>query len=131
MCIYTLGSKFISHSKICLFINITNNSYDIYISYLFGDFTLINIFKEHDLDFIFCVCNASGLSAYHFIERRMAPLSAALAGVVLPHSSFGSHLDAQGNTVDSELEVINFEKAAEILCDIWSNITIDGHPVKC
>ena len=58
--------------------------------------TLINIFKEHDLDFIFFVCNASGLSAYHFIERRMAPLSAALAGVVLPHSSFGSHLDAQG-----------------------------------
>ena len=27
--------------------------------------------------------------------------------------------------------MINFEKAAEILCDIWSNIPIDGHPVKC
>ena len=93
--------------------------------------TLINIFKEHDLDFIYCVCNASGLSAYHFIERRMAPLSAALAGVVLPHSSFGSHLDDQGNTIDSELELKNFEKASEILCDIWSNITLDGHSVKC
>ena len=54
--------------------------------------TLASIFKEHDLDFIFCVCNAAGLSAYHFIERRMAPLSAALAGVVLPNDHFGSRL---------------------------------------
>ncbi len=41
--------------------------------------TLVSIFKEHGLDFVFCVCNAAGLSAYHCIERRMAPLSAALA----------------------------------------------------
>ena len=26
--------------------------------------TLASIFKEHDLDFIICVCNAAGLSAY-------------------------------------------------------------------
>ena len=78
--------------------------------------TLFNIFKEHDLDFLFCVYNASGLSAYHFIERRMAPLSAALAGVVLPHDHFGSHLDASGNTNDVELEKKNFQKADEILC---------------
>ena len=93
--------------------------------------TLFNIFKEHDLDFLFCVCNASGLSAYHFIERRMAPLNAALAGVVLPHDHFGSHLDASGNTNDVELEKKNFQKADEILCDIWSNIAIDNHTVKC
>ena len=66
--------------------------------------TLASIFKEHDLDFIFCVCNAAGLSAYHFIERRMASLSAALAGVVLPHDHFGSHLDDSGNTIDTDLE---------------------------
>ena len=30
---------------------------------------LAKIFMEHDLDFIYCVCNAPGLSAYHFIER--------------------------------------------------------------
>ena len=66
--------------------------------------TLASIFKEHDLDFIFCVCNAAGLSAYHFIERRMASLSAALAGVVLPHDHFGSHLDDSGNTIDIDLE---------------------------
>ena len=92
---------------------------------------LFSIFKEHDIDFLFCVCNASGLSAYHFIERRMAPLSAALAGVVLPHDHFGSHLDASGNTIDVDLEKKNFQKAGEILCDIWNNISIDNHNVTC
>ena len=28
--------------------------------------SLASIFKEHDLDFIFCVSKAAGLSAYHF-----------------------------------------------------------------
>ena len=80
-------------------------------------------YTNFDLDFIFCVCNAAGLSAYHFIERRMAPLSATLAGVVLPLASFGTHLDDQGNTIDPELEI---EKAGEILCEIWGNTTIMG-----
>ena len=73
--------------------------------------TVATIFKEHDLDFIFCVCNAAGLSAYHFIERRMAPLSLGLAGVVLPHDHYGSHLDGKGVTIDADLEIQNFKKA--------------------
>ena len=53
---------------------------------------LIKLFQTKDIDYIIAVCNASGLSAYHFIERRMAPLSKELAGVILPHDHFGSHL---------------------------------------
>ena len=73
---------------------------------------------EHDLDFIYCVCNAAGLSAYHFIECRMAPLSAALAAVIFSHDNFESHLDASGNTADAELEMKNFQKAGELLCEL-------------
>ena len=73
---------------------------------------------EHDLDFIYCVCNAAGLSTYHFIERRMAPLSAALAAVIFSHDNFESHLDASGNTADAELEMKNFQKAGELLCEL-------------
>ena len=58
---------------------------------------LIKFLKENDIDLIIVGCNASGLSAYHFIERRMAPLSKELAGIILPHDSFGSHLDGNGN----------------------------------
>ena len=84
--------------------------------------TLAKIFVEHELDFIYCVCNAAGLSQYHFIERQMAPLSAALAGVVLPHDNFWSHIDASGSTADAELEIKNFQKAGELLCKLWNDV---------
>ena len=69
---------------------------------------LIKFFKENDIDYVIAVCNASGLSAYHFIERRMAPSSKELAGIVLPHDTFGNHLDGSGNTTDPEMELNNF-----------------------
>ena len=89
--------------------------------------TLAKIFMEHHLDFIHCVCSAAGLSAYHFIKRQMA----AFAGVILPHDSFGLHLDASGNTTDAELEMKNFPKADELLCELWKDVQIDNHIVKC
>ena len=51
--------------------------------------TLASIFKDHNIDFTFCICNAVSLSAYLFIDTRMAPLIAALAGIVVPHDQFG------------------------------------------
>ena len=75
-------------------------------------------FKENDVDYIVAVCNASGLSAYHFIERRMASLTKELAGVILSHDSYGSHLDGNGKTMDGEKELQNFKKADETLVEI-------------
>ena len=72
---------------------------------------------------------ASGMSAYNYVERRMAPLSKALAGILLPHDSFGSHLDSQNRTIDAELEKENFRKAGEVLAEIWGELVMDGHPV--
>ena len=69
---------------------------------------LIKFFKENDIDFVVTVCNAAWLSAYHFVERRMASLSKQLAGIVLPHDSFGTHLDGDGKTMDSIKELENF-----------------------
>ena len=53
-----------------------------------------------------------------------------MAGVILPHDTFGTHLDSQGNTVDDELEKKNFAAAGGILADVFKNITIDGHEVQ-
>ena len=92
---------------------------------------LAKIFMEHDLNFIYRVCNAAGLSAYHFGERRMAPLSAALAEVILPHDNPGSHLDASGNTTDAELEMKNFQNPGELLCKLWNDVQIGNDIVKC
>lgn len=53
----------------------------------------ISNFLEYKLDAIFIATNAPGRSAFNRVERRMAPLSRDLAGLVLPHDHFGSHLD--------------------------------------
>ena len=88
----------------------------------------IRLFQDNDLDALFLVTNAPGRSAFNQVERRMAPLSRELAGLILPHDSFGSHLQGQ-KTVDTELEKANFQKAGEILAEVWTNLIIDKYPV--
>ncbi|CAF1271257.1 unnamed protein product, partial [Rotaria sp. Silwood1] len=89
----------------------------------------IDIFKTHDLDALFVLAHAPGQSAFNAVERRMAPLSHDLSGLILPHDHFGTHLDANGNTIDFELEKQNFKKAGEVLAEVWSDTVIDCHPV--
>ena len=86
-------------------------------------------FEDFQLDMLMEVTNAPGLSAYNRAERKMYPLSKALTGVVLPYETFGSHLDGQGKTVDTELEEKNFKAAGKILADIWDGMEVDGHRV--
>ncbi|KAL4719432.1 hypothetical protein ACJJTC_009058 [Scirpophaga incertulas] len=89
----------------------------------------IKKFKELNLDAVFVATNAPGRSAFNRVERRMAPLSLPLSGLVLPHDTFGNHLDAKGKTTNSDLELKNFAQAGKILSEIWSSIIIDNEPV--
>ena len=76
-----------------------------------------------------CVClSRPGQSAYNIVERRMAPLSHDLAGLILPHDHFGSHLNDSGGTVNVDLEKLNFRKAGQILAQTWNQTVIDGFP---
>ena len=59
----------------------------------------------------------------------MAPLSAEISGLVLPHDHFGSHLNSACKTMDVELEKRNFQYAGNVLAEVWSSMSIDGHPV--
>lgn len=86
-------------------------------------------FKKHDLDAYFIATNAPGRSAFNRVERRMAPLSRELTGLILDHQHFGSHLNSQNKTTDVELEKRNFQHAGEVLSEIWSSIEIDKFPV--
>ena len=86
-------------------------------------------FIENNLDAIFVACHAPGQSAYNAVERRMAPLSRDLSGLILPHDYYGSHLDHNGKTSDPELEKSNFAKAGDALAEVWSATVIDGHTV--
>jgi hypothetical protein len=89
----------------------------------------ISHFKKYDLDAIFIATHAPGQSAYNAVERRMAPLSRDLTGLILPHQHYGSHLNSNGATINSELELLNFKKAGETLAEIWSETVIDNYPV--
>lgn len=89
----------------------------------------IHHFKEHDFDALFLATNAPGRSAFNPVERRMAPLSKELRGVILPHDTFGTHLDGSKRTKDTELEKKNFKAAGEALAEIFSNISINGFDV--
>lgn len=89
----------------------------------------IHHFLENDLDAFIIATNAPGRSAFNRVERRMAPLSRELAGLILPHEQYGSHLDSEGKTVDEELEKANFAFAGRTLSEVWSGMIIDSHPV--
>lgn len=57
-------------------------------------------FIEFNLDALFIVCNAHGGRAYNRVERRMAPLSKELSGLISPHDH---HWNSQRSIIDDEL----------------------------
>jgi len=73
--------------------------------------------------------NAPGRSAFNRVERQMAPLSRQLAGLILPHEHYGTHLNGDGKTVDEELEKSSFGFAGRMLSEVWSGMVVHGHPV--
>lgn len=89
----------------------------------------IEHFKIYDLDAVYVATNAPGRSAYNRVERRMAPLSHGLSGIILQHDHFGNHLDSSGKTIDEELEKQNFKYAADRLSELWNELVIDSYPV--
>ncbi|CAF0723868.1 unnamed protein product [Adineta steineri] len=88
----------------------------------------IRKFKKYNLDALFCLTHAPGQSAYNIVEHRMAPLSHDLAGLILPHDHFGSHLNDSGVTTNIDLEKLNFRKAGQILAETWNQTIVDGFP---
>ena len=61
----------------------------------------------------------------------MVKFSKELGGVVLPHDTFGFHLNSKGGTID-RARIFFFGGggyAGEILAKIWSGMIIDGHLV--
>lgn len=60
-----------------------------------------------DLNVLLPQVDAAGLPAFNPVERRTAPLSHDLAGVVLPYDHF-DHLDSSGKTIDCEMDDNNF-----------------------
>lgn len=78
---------------------------------------------------IFLATNAPDRLTFNAVEIRMAPLSRHLAGVILTHDHFGTHLDASGQTINTEKEKKIFDAAENVLAEIWNDVMIDNFPV--
>lgn len=87
-------------------------------------------FKNNNLDALFIATHAPHQSASNPVKQRVAPLSRDLCGVILPHDTYGLHLDGSGRTIDLDLELKIFQKAGEVLAEIWSQRIIDGFEVE-
>ncbi|GBN47502.1 hypothetical protein AVEN_105901-1 [Araneus ventricosus] len=55
----------------------------------------VHHFLQNNLDALLIAANAPGRSASNRVERRMAPLSKELSGLILPQKQYGSHLHNQ------------------------------------
>ena len=86
-------------------------------------------FIDYNLDAVFVATHAPSQSASNPVERRMAPLSRQLCGVILPYQHYGNHLDASRKTIDEDLQIKNFGRAATVLKSLWNGMTIDEQKV--
>ena len=87
--------------------------------------------KKNNFDALPISIMLQKMSAYSQVEQQMALFSKASAGLVLPHGTFGLHLDFHRWRVDLELEKQSFEKAGEVLAEVWNELMIDNFPVLC
>jgi hypothetical protein len=89
----------------------------------------IDKFKKHNLDALIITNQAPGQASFNIVERRLSPLSHDLAGLILPHDHFGTHLNDAGLTEHAELEKKNFKMAGDVLAEVWSINVLDEYPV--
>ena len=86
---------------------------------------MIHLFVKMELLLLVLISLPAGYSPFSPCERRMAPLSKQLTGVVLDHKYHGSHLNSSHETVDFELEKNNFEHAGKRFVKIFQEMTLD------
>jgi hypothetical protein len=89
----------------------------------------IDKFKKYNLDALVIVNQAPGQALFNTVERRLSPLSYDLAGLILPHDHFGTHLNDAGATEHAELEKSNFKMTGDVLAEVWSMNVLDEYPV--
>ena len=88
---------------------------------------MIQLFIKFDLVMLVLASLPAGYSLFNPCERRMAPLSKVLTGVLLDHKHYGSHLNSQKQTVDGVLEIRNFKYAGDRLAQLFGHMVYDKH----
>uniref|UniRef100_UPI0035900373 uncharacterized protein isoform X2 n=1 Tax=Myxine glutinosa TaxID=7769 RepID=UPI0035900373 len=88
-----------------------------------------NQFRLHNLDVYLVATQAPGALAHAHVERRLAPLSRVLFGLIITKGLSGTPADSGKTIEDANLEVVNFKKVGDSLAEVWSSTVIDGYSV--
>merc|ERR1719450_1929400 len=79
--------------------------------------TAIDYFCTFDLDALYIVTTPSDNHLDKYIHKRMIPIAKDLCHVILPYEHFGTHYDGNNDTIDEELETLNYEKAGKVISE--------------
>ncbi|XP_059146057.1 collagen alpha-5(VI) chain-like [Physella acuta] len=90
--------------------------------------TLLMHMEHGNYNCLFIATNAPGRSVFNRVKRKIVPLSNEVAGLILPHDHYGSHLDERGVTIDTDLEKNNFLFVGNTLAEVWTHLTVDTFP---
>ena len=77
----------------------------------------IDYFCTFDLDALYItkdIDNAAGRNT-QMVLNRIIPVAKDLAKVILPYDHFGQHYDGNNDTIDEDLEKLNYEKGIFVL----------------
>ena len=88
-----------------------------------------SILEKNSQDALLISTHAPGLSANNQVEKKMASLSKALSGILLPHKKFGTHLNSSRKSINTNLKKRNFKVSCKILAKVWEETILDNFPV--
>ena len=86
----------------------------------------IDYFCTFDLDALYIAKDIDTADARNaqMVLNRIIPVAKDLAKVILPYDHFGQHYDGNNDTIDEDLEKLNYEKGifdsyCSYLCVFW------------
>ena len=74
--------------------------------------------RKNNQDALLISTHAPGLPVNNQVEKKMASLSKALSGILLPHEKFGTRLNSSRKSINTSLKKSNFKVAGEILAKV-------------
>ena len=63
-----------------------------------------SILEKNSQDALLISTHAPGLPVNNQVEKKMASLSKALSGILLPHDKFGTHLNSSRKSINTNLK---------------------------
>ena len=89
------------------------------------------LFIQLQLDASIACMIAPEISCYKEAERTESHLNEFMNGCAFDAFQCGNTLNSAGQSINNDVELVNFEQVMIDLCNLFNQQQIDGFPVKC